>query len=79
MALSSKEMKAIAWYAKDHRLRPQLSAYPLIRFKDFMDNTVEEDVTVIAKEYEAWNEEDKKARARQRAQDLRYERKHNQV
>lgn len=64
MRLSSKELKAINWYALNYGLRPQLSTPPTIYFKDMDGIEQSKDLAGITLEYNAWKKEDTKARAR---------------
>lgn len=66
MILSAKDLKAIKWYADAHGLRPQISSPPKMYFTDFLGNQAEADLLSIHQEYDAWNKEDKKERAREK-------------
>lgn len=66
MKMSAKDLKALEWYIKDRKLKPQLSSPPKMYFKDENGKSVEADLTGIVLEYNAWNEEDQKRRAREK-------------
>lgn len=66
MPLKAAEMKAVAWYVQDRGLKPSLSTPPRMYFKDKEGNQVEADLAGIVTEYKAWNEQDKKERAREK-------------
>lgn len=66
MPLNAREMKAITWYIKDRNLKPQLSAPPQMHFKNESGDTVTVDLAAIVLEYNAWNDQDKKERAREK-------------
>lgn len=67
MSLSAKDLKVINWYGKEHGLTPQLSTPPIIYFKR-RDNgeQITADLTLMTTSWSAWNEEDKRQRARER-------------
>lgn len=70
MAFTGKQLKAIQWYLLDHpELRLQLSTPPNVYFKDKRNKIVSFNVTNLTQQYDAWNEEDKKQRARERKQE----------
>lgn len=65
MKISASEMKALGWYVRDRDLRPQLSTPPVMYFTKRKDGTeVKVNLAHIVTDYKAWNEEDKKERAR---------------
>lgn len=67
MKLSSKDLKAINWYAQQYQLKPQLSTPPTMYFtKRDSGETLKIDLAGIVLEYSAANEEDKKTRAREK-------------
>lgn len=66
MKLSAKDLKAINWYLGEHDLKPQLSTPPIIYFTNKKGEQVKAELTGIHSEYNAWNEEDKKQRAREK-------------
>ena len=68
-SFTSKQMKAIKWYMDENPgLRLQLSTPPNIYFKDKRNRIVSFNITALTQQYDSWNEEDKKERARQRKQ-----------
>lgn len=71
MSLSAKDYKAISWYAKSNDLKPQLSAAPIMHFTNAKGEYVTKNLTEINLEYNVWNEEDKKIRAREREYEKR--------
>lgn len=66
MALNAAELKAVSWYMRDNQLRPMPSTPPKMYFKDKNGNEVTQELTTIVSEYKAWNEQDKKERAREK-------------
>lgn len=66
MKLSAKDQKAISWYIKDRKCRPMLSAPPQMHFRDKEGGEVVVGLDTIIDEYNAWNEQDKKERAREK-------------
>ena len=71
MKLAAVELKAIGWYAKKHDAVPQLSAWPVFRFKK--RNTVEpefieENINSITLQYKEVLKEEAKERARAKRQ-----------
>lgn len=66
MKLTATDTKALGWYVQDRRLRPQLSTPPTMYFTDKDGNSVTDSMFNILALYKAWNEEDKKERARQK-------------
>ena len=77
MKLLGKHLKAIGWYSKEHNYSLGLSVPPTQIF--FRDKATAESVVVhldtIMNEYNAWNEEDKKARAKERKRQKEQEKK----
>lgn len=68
MKLTAKDFKAISWYAEENGLHPQLSTPPIMYFRKKDGDTLKVHLDAIKLEYNAWNEQDKKIRARQRKQ-----------
>lgn len=66
MSLTARDYKAIEWYIETNNLKPQLSAPPTMYFIDADGNEVTKSLEAIKLEWSAWNEEDKRARARAR-------------
>lgn len=66
MKLTAKDLKAIAWFIKDKNLKPQLSTPPRMYFKEAEGTEVTYELAGIITEWSAWNEEDKKQRAREK-------------
>jgi hypothetical protein len=67
MSLSAKDYKAISWYAESNQLKVQLSAPPLMYFtRRDTGEEIRVDLQEILLLYHEWNEEDKKARAKQK-------------
>lgn len=70
MKLKAQDLKAIKWYMETHDMKPALSLPPTIYMiprKDPMMDTVKVDLSEILAQYNVWNEDDKKVRARERA------------
>lgn len=73
MALTNKQLKAIQWYKDSNpELRLQLSTPPNIYFKTPQNKVVPIHVTELVREYDQWNEGDKRQRARERKQAEKY-------
>lgn len=66
MPLTASDYKAINWYCQSYDLKPQLSAAPLMRFSNTKGEHITAELETIKAEYHAWNEDDKKVRARER-------------
>lgn len=66
MALNATELKALAWYMRDNQLKPLLSTPPIMYFRNKDGVEVSQELTTIVSEYKAWNEQDKKERAREK-------------
>lgn len=59
--LKPNDYKALAWWAKERGLRPQLSTPPIMYFKDKEGNDVDPvNINSITPLYLAWREQEKK-------------------
>lgn len=69
MGLNAAQLKAIKWYCDQHNLKPALSVPPtqmIFTDKKTMRETDPVHLDAVIAEYRAWNEEDKKRRAKER-------------
>jgi hypothetical protein len=57
--LKPSEGKALAWYCEEHTLKPQLSVYPIFRFKDNDGKITEVHIDSIRLRWERWRKEQK--------------------
>lgn len=65
--LSAKDYKAIEWYMREKQLKPKLSTPPTMYFTSKLTGEeVTEQLSSIVNDYNHWNAEDQKERARQR-------------
>ena len=71
MPLTANQLKALNWYKDENNLKVQLSSPPNMYFKNDKNKVVSVQIGTIMSLYNAWNEEDKKARARERALERR--------
>lgn len=70
MAFKANEYRAIDWYAKEHNLVPQLSAYPTIYFLNRETNEIKKIMAShIVMDYMNFKKEAAKERARLRKQE----------
>lgn len=66
MKMSAKQLKALEWFIREKSLKPLLSTPPKMYLRNSDGEQVDYDLNGIVLEYEAWNEEDKKERAREK-------------
>jgi len=58
--LKASDHKAIAWWAEERGLKPQLSTPPIIYFKDKNGNEVSANIASLVPLYKAWKKEQSK-------------------
>lgn len=64
--LKAKELQAIGWFIENYKLKLQLSTPPTMYFKNEEGKVVTHDLAGIVLEFNAWNEQDQKERAREK-------------
>lgn len=70
MSYSAKQWRVIRWYSKRNDLRPQLSAWPNVRFLTKDDKYVEHHIASLTDQYDAHLKQGSMARSRARKQKL---------
>lgn len=66
MAYTPRQYRAIKRYAEDNRLKPALSAYPVIYFVNSEGNQVRENIVSLEIYYDGARKRDARERARSR-------------
>lgn len=69
MSYTSKQWKAINWIVKRDNLKPQISAWPLVRFTRPDGTVLEESITTIADWYDNAKAQQKRANQQARKEE----------